>query len=106
SDLFSVSDTQRYSLSKLTQDTFSTEDSSTFDFLAGKSDSIFTSEIFYRDFSKLLSDTALADDRFSIEDELQQTIGKSLADEFSISDAVSFAVNFNRSFSETEYVID
>jgi hypothetical protein len=74
--------------------------------LAYKADSFSTSDFLFNDFSKLLSDVALADDRFSIEDELQQSIGKSLADSFNVSDAFSYTVNFNRSFSETEYVID
>lgn len=105
-DFFSANDTSRYNLSKPLSDDFSTLDSSVFTFFAAKDDSVSTSDTTSSFFSKLLADVALADDRFSIEDELQQTIGKSLSDSFDVSDSLSYAVNFNRSFSETEYVID
>jgi hypothetical protein len=105
-DSVSANDIRQYSLSKPLQDSFSSEDSASLSFLAYKADSFSTSDFLFNDFSKLLSDVALADDRFSIEDELQQSIGKSLADSFNVSDAFSYTVNFNRSFSETEYVID
>lgn len=105
-DSVSANDIRQYSLSKPLQDSFSSTDSASLGFLASKADSFSTSDFLFNDFSKLLSDVALADDRFSIEDELQQSIGKSLADSFNVSDAFSYTVNFNRSFSETEYLID
>jgi hypothetical protein len=105
-DTASAVDQQLLHLTKPLADSYDVSDLSFIGFLANKSDNVSTADNQLFDFSKLLSDTALTDDRFSIEDELQQAIGKSLADDFSVSDSQQIVVSFVRSFDETEYVID
>jgi hypothetical protein len=105
-DTATAVDQQLLNLSKPLADSYDVSDLSFIGFLANKSDNVSTVDNKLFDLSKLLSDTALTDDRFSIEDELQQAIGKSLADGFSVSDSQQIVVSFSRSFAETEYAID